>query len=378
MLSGLRRVLTPRDTDDFVDERPQVASKRVRQHVNPLAQQYREPIEIPDWSACFDQPNLPIHLDIGCARGRYLNSVAARAQGKMNFVGVEIRKSVLDEATEEAQQRKLRNIAFVHANMNFQQQLLIRSFPARIQSVSIFHPDPWMKKRHIKRRLVTDEFVRELAGLLDHDTPIYVQTDVQELFEYMIEIFNGSGLFRMEPLNANPFVVPTDREKFVTNQGGDIFRVTMPSVRRFQHTASVLSATAFADGACRGNPGLGGCGALLIDDATQKVLASRTRFLGSQETNNTSEYHGLLLALELAEEQQVARLQVCMDSELVIKQMKGLYRVKARHLQLLHTSCTQRCKAFESVDFVHVPRSENSFADRLANQAIDSHHSTDE
>ncbi|GLE00659.1 hypothetical protein PINS_up009447 [Pythium insidiosum] len=215
------------EVDHYVDERPQVASKRVRQHVNPLAQQYREPIEIPNWSECFEQPEVPIHLDIGCARGRYLNSLAARAQGKLNFVGVEIRKSVLEEATEEAQQRKLRNIAFVHANMNFQQRLLIPSFPARVQSVSIFHPDPWMKKRHIKRRLVTDEFVRELADLLDHDTPVFVQTDVQELYEYMVEIFNGSGLFRMEPLPANPFVVPTDREKFVMGQGGDIYRITM-------------------------------------------------------------------------------------------------------------------------------------------------------
>ncbi|TMW64390.1 hypothetical protein Poli38472_013012 [Pythium oligandrum] len=204
-----------------------VTAKRVRQHVNPLSQRYREPIALPDWTACFAQPELPIHLDIGCARGKYLNAVAAEADGRMNFVGVEIRQSVLDEAKEEAELRKLRNIAFIHANMNFQQSLLIPSLPGPIQSVSIFHPDPWMKKRHIKRRLVTDEFAQELADLLADRTPIFVQTDVQELFEYMVEIFEASGRYDFEPMPTNPFGIPTDREKFVTNQGGDIYRIKL-------------------------------------------------------------------------------------------------------------------------------------------------------
>jgi tRNA (guanine-N7-)-methyltransferase len=111
--------------------------------------------------------------------------------------------------------------------MNAHQHQLLTSLPAPVSSVSIFHPDPWMKKRHVKRRLVTDTFVEELAQLLVPGTPVYVQTDVAELFEYMVEIFDGSKKYQLEPLEENPFPVPTDRESYVRRQGGDIYRIKM-------------------------------------------------------------------------------------------------------------------------------------------------------
>ncbi|DAZ98926.1 TPA: hypothetical protein N0F65_001365 [Lagenidium giganteum] len=208
----------------FSEEVPQ-GSRRFRQHVNPLSKQYREPITIPDWDAQLAQPQLPIHLDIGCARGKYLMELAQEKQGVTNFVGVEIRQNVVNDAIEEAQRLQLRNLVLLHANMNFQQHLLLPALPAPVQSVSIFHPDPWMKKKHIKRRLVTPEFVKELASLLPDKTPVYVQTDVLELFEFMTEIFEASGCYSTHELPENPFGLPTDREKFVMGQGGDIYRV---------------------------------------------------------------------------------------------------------------------------------------------------------
>ncbi|EGZ05395.1 hypothetical protein PHYSODRAFT_533851 [Phytophthora sojae] len=186
---------------------------------------YRQPVELPDWAECFADASLPIHLDIGCARGKYLMDVAASQAGERNFVGVEIRRNVLQEAEREAERRELKNLAFVHANMNIHQATLLQSLPAPVESVSIFHPDPWMKKRHIKRRLVTDEFVEEMAKLVPNGTPIYVQTDVEELFAYMVEIFELSRLYDFDALHENPFGIPTDREKFVFNEGGDIYRV---------------------------------------------------------------------------------------------------------------------------------------------------------
>lgn len=200
-------------------------SRRFRQHVNPLAQQYRAPIELPEWHAVFADPSLPIHLDIGCARGKYLMAVAQANALSTNYVGVEIRQNVIAEASQEAARRELANLAFLHANMNFQQQLLIPSLPSAVASVSIFHPDPWMKKRHLKRRLVTHEFVTELADLLRPGTPIYVQTDLEELFEYMVGVFELSRRYGFDALHENPLGIPTDREKFVRDQGGDIFRV---------------------------------------------------------------------------------------------------------------------------------------------------------
>ncbi|KAE9045129.1 hypothetical protein PR003_g2627 [Phytophthora rubi] len=200
-------------------------SRRFRQHVNPLSMVYRQPVELPDWTECFADASLPIHLDIGCARGRYLVDVAASQAAQRNFVGVEIRRNVLQEAEREAERHGLKNLAFVHANMNIHQATLLQSLPAPVESVSIFHPDPWMKKRHIKRRLVTEEFVEEMAELLPNGTPIYVQTDVEELFAYMVEVFELSRLYDFDALHENPLGIPTDREKFVFNEGGEIYRV---------------------------------------------------------------------------------------------------------------------------------------------------------
>ncbi|OWY92197.1 TRNA (guanine-N(7)-)-methyltransferase, partial [Phytophthora megakarya] len=82
-----------------------------------------------------------------------------------------------------------------------------------------------MKKRHVKRRLVTEEFVEEMANHLPNGTPIYVQTDVEELFAYMVEIFEMSRFYNFGVLHDNPLGIPTDREKFVFNEEGDIYRV---------------------------------------------------------------------------------------------------------------------------------------------------------
>lgn len=129
---------------------------------------------------------------------------------------------------------------------------------------------------------------------------------------------------------------------------------------------------AFADGASRGNPGRAGCGALLLDAATGKVLASAAQFLGERETNNAAEYRGLLLALQLARQHEAARVRVHMDSQLVVRQMRGEYRVKNAKLRLLFDDCQRAARELELVEFEHVPREQNALADALANEAIDS------
>ena len=93
---------------------------------------------------------------------------------------------------------------------------------------------------------------------------------------------------------------------------------------------------AYADGASRGNPGRSGCGALLMDPSTGRVLASDTKYVGNQETNNEAEYHGLMLALRLAQRHHATYVHVYMDSQLVVRQMQGLYRIKATNLRRLY------------------------------------------
>ncbi|TDH65761.1 hypothetical protein CCR75_003010 [Bremia lactucae] len=130
---------------------------------------------------------------------------------------------------------------------------------------------------------------------------------------------------------------------------------------------------AYADGASRGNPGRSGCGALLLDPCTGQVLASESKFVGNLETNNVAEYHGLILVLQLAQRHRATHVRVHMDSQLIVRQMLGQYRVKAAHLRSLHHQCKKLTAAFPYVSFFHVTRDDNAAADRLANEAIDAH-----
>ncbi|EEY67735.1 uncharacterized protein PITG_17966 [Phytophthora infestans T30-4] len=147
---------------------------------------------------------------------------------------------------------------------------------------------------------------------------------------------------------------------------------TLPQSKPVNSSAAVSSrVVAYADGASRGNPGRSGCGALLMDPITGRVLATETKYVGDLETNNAAEYHGLMLALQLAQQHQATHVHVHMDSQLIVRQMMGQYRVKAANLRKLHQQCKELSAALPYVTFSHVAREENTEADRLANEAID-------
>lgn len=122
------------------------------------------------------------------------------------------------------------------------------------------------------------------------------------------------------------------------------------------------------DGASRGNPGPAGCGVILED--TDGCRETHTRYLG-RATNNQAEYEALLLALERAAALGYRRLEVRSDSELLIRQMTGAYRVKHPGLLALHQAASRLLPGFEEVRFTHVDREVNEEADRLAKLAID-------
>jgi len=125
----------------------------------------------------------------------------------------------------------------------------------------------------------------------------------------------------------------------------------------------------FSDGACRGNPGIGGAGAVITDDADQVIWEGK-EYLGHC-TNNIAEYKALILVLRGALSQWYKNLQIYMDSELLAKQINGAYRVRNANLQVLMKEVRDLLKAFESAEVKHVPRLHNSHADKLANLAID-------
>jgi ribonuclease HI len=127
--------------------------------------------------------------------------------------------------------------------------------------------------------------------------------------------------------------------------------------------------TAYIDGGSRGNPGPAGYGVQIVDDAGQ-VVAELHQALG-QATNNVAEYQGLLAALAWALAHGVRSLHIRSDSELLVRQLKGEYRVKNPGLQPLYQEARERVARVGKVTFEHVRRELNREADRLANLAMD-------
>jgi probable phosphoglycerate mutase len=126
---------------------------------------------------------------------------------------------------------------------------------------------------------------------------------------------------------------------------------------------------AYCDGGSRGNPGPAGFG-VYIQDSTGKVLAELSQYLGAH-TNNFAEYSALLAALEFAITHGHKSLRVISDSELMVKQMKGQYRVNSPELRPLYEEARRRIPQLDHFQIQHVLREKNRHADRLANLAMD-------
>jgi len=132
-----------------------------------------------------------------------------------------------------------------------------------------------------------------------------------------------------------------------------------------------VKATLFADGGSRGNPGPAASGAVLFDE-NGAVLREVGTYLGVA-TNNVAEWTGFLTGLEAALDLGVDDLAVRLDSELVVKQISGVYRVKNEGLIPLHAKAKVLLRKFAHVDVQHVRRKLNAAADAVVNQVLDAH-----
>src|SRR6266496_2986486 len=126
---------------------------------------------------------------------------------------------------------------------------------------------------------------------------------------------------------------------------------------------------AHTDGGARGNPGPAGYG-VVIHDASGNKIAALSQYLGHQ-TNNFAEYQALIAALEYAVEHGPKALKVVSDSELLVRQMKGIYKVKDPTLRDLHARASQLSSKLEWFSIEHVLRGHNREADDLENEARD-------
>ena len=128
----------------------------------------------------------------------------------------------------------------------------------------------------------------------------------------------------------------------------------------------------YTDGACRGNPGPGGAGAVIVDERGE-VVAKVRRYLG-RCTNNIAEYQALIMGVEEALKRKCRNLRIFLDSELLVNQVKGTYRVKSEGLKPLMAELRRLLSFLDGYTIEHIARGGNALADGLANEAIDRAH----
>lgn len=126
---------------------------------------------------------------------------------------------------------------------------------------------------------------------------------------------------------------------------------------------------AFVDGGSRGNPGEAGFG-VVLQTTGGEIIREIQGYLG-ESTNNVAEYRALIAALETARQMGCKRIRVFSDSQLIVSQVRGFYRVTAAHLLPLYQQVQSLIREFASFSITYVPREQNQEADRLANAAID-------
>jgi tRNA (guanine-N7-)-methyltransferase len=197
---------------------------RVHQHVNPLAPHYRQAPKPIDLHTIYADPSRPLLLDIGSARGRFLLRMAT-AQPDWNYLGVEIREPLVEEANRLAAETGLTNVHYSFCNAMLWLDRLIENIPEGIlQMVTIQFPDPWFKKKHAKRRMVNAELVKVVVDKLDDEGRIFIQTDIGPLSVEIFELFRADRRL-MELLDSkNPFPVKTEREKAVEDKHLPVYR----------------------------------------------------------------------------------------------------------------------------------------------------------
>lgn len=211
--------------------------RRVRQHVNPLSNKYSTPAKSPAWEAVFAEPLLPLHLDIGCAKGDFVREMAAQV-ADWNFLGLEIRQPLVERALMRHERAvkagARRNLHFIFCNANNSLRSVLETYPGGLQCVSIQFPDPWFKKRHQKRRVVQPELVAVLAELMPVGAVVWLQSDIEEVAVEMCDRFDeyraaleGSPAFVRDGsgwLAESPFPARTDRERVGVEKGLPVYR----------------------------------------------------------------------------------------------------------------------------------------------------------
>lgn len=217
----------------------ELGATRVRQHVNPLSSTLSIPVEVPNWNDVFEDPKLPLVVDIGSGSGRFLMWLAKRNPGSKNYMGLDIRKKLVTRAEKWAQELALSNIHFLFANASISFKQLISTYPGPLMLVSILCPDPHFKKRHHKRRIVQKPLVEAIVDGLMPGGQVFIQSDVVEVAVDMRKYFDAESekVVHIDSsfdsnlvcdnegwLVNNPMGIRTEREIHAEYEGAKIYR----------------------------------------------------------------------------------------------------------------------------------------------------------
>ena len=194
----------------------------MRQHVNPLSKNFFEIDPIPPLNQVFENPKLPLHLDIGCASGDFLFELSLKNKN-WNYIGIEIREKLVLNANLKMKSRENKNLYFSFGNANnIFNQSNNKSIINFITSISFNFPDPWFKKKHHKRRVIQPKLISLLSNSMKKGSLIFIKTDVRDLFDHMELTISESIKFKkIEHQDIkfyesfNPNRIQTNREKYV-------------------------------------------------------------------------------------------------------------------------------------------------------------------
>ena len=202
----------------------------MRQHVNPLSHFFQLPLSLPSKSILFKNSDYPIHLDIGSAKGEFLIELAINYPN-WNFLGLDIREQLVSSSEKKRKQMGLENLSFLYCNVNISLDEWLSDLDRdQLKRVSIQFPDPWFKRKHLKRRVLKKSLLSSIASAISHNGELFIQSDILKLIEYMSSVIDDNIYFDrkfvkgLKYLEENPYEVSTDRELFVLKQNLPIYR----------------------------------------------------------------------------------------------------------------------------------------------------------
>jgi tRNA (guanine-N7-)-methyltransferase len=177
------------------------------------------------WKERFGNDN-PIHVEIGCGKGRFITTLAAR-HPELNFIAVELKAEVVLRAAQRTEQRSIPNLAFVQYNAAMLTDLFAES---EIDRIYLNFSDPWPKKRHYKRRLTYKSFLDLYKQVLKPHGEIHLKTDNENLFEFSLNQFSNERFrlrnitFDLHQSSMAEGNVMTEYEERFSSRGQRIYR----------------------------------------------------------------------------------------------------------------------------------------------------------